>query len=109
MINYTWNITGLSKKEAPVNGMADVVSEIEWTCTGVDEDSVEFTSSGRCVISQPDSDNFVEYASLTESDVIGWIPEHIIYDVQESIEKQIEIMKNQSVPVNSENLPWIGV
>lgn len=105
-ILYTWNITSLTKRDFPDHGVTDAVTELGWSCTGTDAD-ITFTTAGTCVIDYPDSSNFISYSSLTENDVVSWIPDHTISDTQEAIVRQIDMMKNTSVTVNTENLPWV--
>jgi hypothetical protein len=51
-----------------------------------------------------DSDTFIPYADLTESEVIGWVQTSLGKDtVEASLQNQINLLKN---PTQASGLPW---
>jgi hypothetical protein len=110
-ISYEWKITAL--KQAPtLSGLSNVVTHVEFRCTGTDAGSGESAVfNGACPVPAPDSENFTALADLTEADVIGWAQaNHSIESINNSIEEEIsEKITPKNVEVSSEDLSWLAV
>jgi hypothetical protein len=84
----------------------DYVVNILYEVTGV---SGTYTASidGNTQFSSADQEGaIVPYASLTESIVIGWIPESAIASAQACVQGQIDSMITPPVSPSSQPLPW---
>jgi len=108
-ITYTWKVTGL--KITNTNTLSDVVIGTQWLCKGVDEDGNEGAFSGATPFKASDvnPDNFINYSTLTEEQVLNWIKAVVVgsyWDhVNEQINKQINLKKNPVTEINHE-FPW---
>lgn len=106
-ITYTWEITGLKKKNEGSN--TDAVVQTYWTKKGTDDDGNIGVFSGATPFTSADADPFVAFADLTEEVVLGWIKavadvdgsykEHINAQIQKQIDDQI-------TPVVDADMPW---
>ena len=113
-INYTWKITSL--KKANSNDLSNVIIGTRWECIGTDSDGVTGTFVGATPFSlnSVTPDNFIEYSSLTEDTVLGWIKNHVSGSgpsnywghISEVIEKEINSKKWVKVEVSEIDLPW---
>lgn len=76
-----------------------------WQVTGV---SGEYTASiqGNTQFDSTDQTTFVPYASLTETLVIGWIPENQIDSAQSCVQGQIDSLITPPVSPQNTPLPW---
>ena len=104
-ITYVWAITGM--KMAPsLDGLTDVVTNVQFTYTGTDSDS-GFSSifNGAYPVPPPSTPGFIPLADLTEAEVIAWIqPIYPIDHPNEVIQTGIE---NQITPTNEDApMPW---
>lgn len=74
-----------------------------WDCTHVDGD-YSARRYGSCSFTpDPDSDDYIEFDSLTEADVIGWVQaSENQADIEQSITDDIEQQKN---PATMKGLP----
>jgi len=98
-----WAITKL-KCHAELNGLADVVYRVWWSCVGEDgEYSAEACSS--CDLPSP-SATFVQYANLTEQQVLEWVWANGVdkAGTEALVVSMIEEKKNP--PVVTPPLPW---
>jgi hypothetical protein len=104
-INYEWKITGL--KIAPLlEGLTDVVTEINFNYIGTDTDSGEsYTFLGAVPTPQPNLESFTPFNELTEEEVIAWAQaNHPTALMNEKIEKAI---LKKIIPTNiPADLPW---
>ena len=104
-ITYVWAITAM--KMAPsLDGLTDVVTNVQFTYTGTDSDSgFSSTFNGAYPVPPPSAPGFIPLADLTEAEVIAWIePIYPIDHPNEVIEAGIE---NQIAPTNEDApMPW---
>jgi hypothetical protein len=90
-------------------GLPDVINEIHWryNATQVDGDKTWFAGTyGVSSVAQPNPQNFIPYADVTEAEVIGWLEEILPVDaMQASLEANIALQIN---PVEvTLPLPWL--
>ena len=100
---FTTTITSMYTLDTPDPGY--VVNAL-WQVTGV---SGEYTASigGNTQFNSADQVGaFIPYASLTESIVIGWIPESAITSAQQCVQGQIDSMITPPVSPANTALPW---
>jgi len=103
MTQFTTRITSMYTLNTPE---PDYVVNILYEVTGV---SGTYTASidGNTQFSSADQEGaIVPYASLTESIVIGWIPESAIASAQACVQGQIDSMITPPVSPSSQPLPW---
>ena len=107
MITYTWSISKLDC--APLeNGLTNVVKIIYWGLTGTDENGVSASMSNSYPLSSPSPEEFVDYLTLTEEDVIVWLESNL--DVGYIKTKLAnEIVSQYNPPITSLPFPWIKV
>ena len=116
-INYTWKITSLKKSNS--GNLENVIIGTRWECTGTDEDGTvgSFVGATPFSLNSVNPDSFVEYSSLTEDMVLGWIkntvsgsaPTSYWPHISERIQKAIEATKGVVQDVNEIDLPWSPV
>jgi hypothetical protein len=103
MTTFTTTITSMYTLDTPDPGY--VVNAL-WQVTGVDG---EYTASigGNTQFSSADQEGaFVPYESLTETQVISWIPANQIESAQACVQGQLESLANPPVSPQSTTLPW---
>ena len=103
MTNFTTTMTAMYTLQQPD---PNYVVNALWTVTGVDG---QYTASigGNTQFNSADQVGPVTpYASLTESIVIGWIPESAITSAQACVQGQLESLANPPVSPTSQPLPW---
>ena len=103
MTTFTTTITSMYTLDTPDPGY--VVNAL-WQVTGV---SGEYTASigGNTQFNSADQEGaFVPYDQLTESIVIGWIPESAITSAQQCVQGQIDSMITPPVSPENTPLPW---
>ena len=92
----TWKINQLER-----NTSDGLVTTIHWTASAVDGD---YSDSINNTQQLERGDSFVDYASLTEETVLGWLWTKVDKEVVEAaLAAQIEAKKN---PVQASGLPW---
>jgi hypothetical protein len=84
----------------------DYVVNVLWTVTGVDGDNTA-SIGGNTQFSSADQEGaFIPYASLTQAQVIGWIPANQIESAQACVQGQIQSMITPPVSPENTPLPW---
>ena len=98
-IEYTWSIP-MTERNTEGQG----IFCCHWRCEGVDGEHSASSYGTTSHTPDPDSDGFIAYADLTESDVLGWVHESVDKDATESaIADKIDAMAN---PVTVSGTPW---
>ena len=103
MTTFTTTITSMYTLDTPDPGY---VVNCLWQVTGVDG---EYTASigGNTQFNSADQEGaFVPYASLTESQVLGWIPANQIESAQACVQGQLDSLANPPVSPSAQPLPW---
>ena len=89
-ISYKWTINALDTHISH-EGKSDVVNQVHWSYQAVDGDH----STNMIGVYYPvfDKDDFIEYGSLKETDVISWLEKNLDVDkMKENLEKQIKVL-----------------
>ena len=108
-ITYSWKVVSLNRGN--YQNLQNVVTRVDWMCTGIDEDNIVGLFSGETDFDPVEiqSNNFVEYNQLTEQIVLGWIENKINADIpfKNYIEECITLSINHSKTMVPEtNFPW---
>lgn len=69
-IEFVWKVESLEVNPL-AGGRADVVTRCAWSCTAK-KDGESFSVGSNKYLGAP-GDNFVEFVSLTEAEVLGWV------------------------------------
>jgi hypothetical protein len=102
MTTFTTTITAMYTVQQPDPNY--VVNAI-WKVTGVDG---QYTAEidGNTLFDSQQQSAFIPYNQLTESTVIGWIPESQITSAQQCVQGQIDSMITPPVSPENTPLPW---
>jgi hypothetical protein len=74
---YTWIIEDLIKKSS-VDGLSEVVTHVPFACVGKDETTgKEYNYHHMVKLPPPSSNSFVDFNSLTEEEVVGWVKANV--------------------------------
>jgi hypothetical protein len=105
MTTYTWTVTAMDCYPE-VDGEADVVFTVHWTCAGVDG---EYSSSvySTQAVTVDSAEPFTPYDQLTQDQVLNWVwTSGVDKDVTEAaVNQQIQNLINP--PVVTPPLPWV--
>ena len=111
MLTYNWKLNSLRKTSAA--NLSNVVIGTTWTLTGTDADNYSGTFSGATPfkVAELDPSSFIDYNSLTEDIVLGWVQAVVVGNykdhIDEQINKQIRDKKNPVEEATGNNLPGI--
>lgn len=108
MTQFTWVINQLNCL-VDSEGLQDVINVIHWTykATDIDETGQEWFASmySSTGVAQPNPQNFIPYADVTEAEVISWLEEVLpVADMQANLEGNIESQKHPTEVTLP--LPW---
>jgi len=105
---FEWGISQLNCA-VESEGLPDVINMIHWTysATQVDGDKIWYASTyGASSVAQPNPQNFIPYADVTEAEVISWLEQILpVEAMQLALENNIALQIN---PVEvTLPLPWL--
>jgi hypothetical protein len=105
---FSWVISQLNCA-VESEGLPDVINMIHWryNATQVDGGKTYFADIyGASSVAQPNPQNFIPYADVTETEVIGWLEQILpVEDMQAGLEANIALQIN---PVEvTLPLPWL--
>ena len=106
MTTFTTNIDSMYTLPQ-VEGQTDVVVNALWTVTGVDgQYTAEIGGNTQFTLEQGAA--FTPYDQLTQTQVIGWIPEQQITSAQQCVQGQIDSLITPPVSPSAQPLPWVA-
>lgn len=113
MENYEWRVRGLRKID--IDPFSGVITSVYWKVMG-EEDGIIGTYLGETSfpMNGVSSETFIEYETLTEQIVIGWIKEDVngvsgyFENIQKFIAEEILKQKSSLVEVSENQLPWVS-
>lgn len=100
----TWNVTAMDCIPQTPEG-ADYVVVVHWACNGADG-TYNASVYSTCSLPVVESGNFVPYASLTQSQVLGWIWANGVDQAATEAAVQQQIDNQINPPVITPPLPW---
>jgi hypothetical protein len=103
MTTFTTTINSMYTLQTPD---PDYVVNVLWTVTGVDGDNTASIGGNTQFNSADQEGAFVPYESLTQAQVIGWIPANQIDSAQACVQGQIDSMITPPVSPENTPLPW---
>lgn len=71
-VTMTWNVLTMDVVKSQ-DGLTDVVSNVHWECTAVDENGVSVRSIGVETMPSPVPEEFIAFESLTKDQVLEWV------------------------------------
>ena len=101
MTTFTTTIDSMYTLDTPDPGF---VVNVIWTVTGVDGSNTASIGGNSQFTVQEGT--FTPYTSLTEAQVIGWIPAEQIASAQACVQGQIDSMITPPVSPQNTPLPW---
>lgn len=103
MTIFTTTITRMYTLNTPD---PDYVVNVLWEVTGVDGDNTASIGGNTQFNSEDQEGAFIPYDSLTQAQVIGWIPANQIESAQACVQGQLDSMANPPVSPQNTPLPW---
>ena len=103
MTTFTTAITSMYTLQQPD---PNYVVNVLWQVTGVDGDHTASIGGNTQFNSADQEGAFIPYDSLTEAQVIGWIPANQIDSAQACVQGQIDSMISPPVSPSAQPLPW---
>lgn len=104
--NITWSIEWMSASTTEINGHSEVVLTAGWRCNGA-QDTYTATNYGTCSFPQPaEGGAFTPYASLTQTQVLGWCWANGVDETATEANVQATIDFQINPPVTQPPLPW---
>ena len=103
MTTFTTRITAMYTLQQPD---PNYVVNALWEVTGVDGANTASIGGNTQFNSADQVGPVTPYASLTESIVIGWIPESAIASAQQCVQGQLDSAANPPVSPANTPLPW---
>jgi hypothetical protein len=105
MTQFTTTITAMYTLQTPD---PDYVVNVLYQVTGVDGTHTASIGGNTQFNSADQEGAFIPYSSLTESIVIGWIPESAITSAQQCVQGQINSLITPPVSPQNTPLPWVA-
>jgi len=89
------------------DGETDVVFNVHWTCSGV-QDAYSASVYSTCAVTLDPEAPYTPYADLTQEQVLGWIWASGVdkFVTESAVVQQID--NQQNPPVVTPPLPWIS-
>ena len=104
MTTITWTVTAMDCYPQE-GGETDVVFNVHWTCSGV-QDTYSGSVYSTCSVPAPSGSAFIPYASLTQDTVLGWIWANGVDKAATEAAVQQQINNQINPPVVTPPLPW---
>ena len=101
MTTFTTTINSMYTIDTPEPGF---VCNVLWTVSGVDGTyTAEIGGNSQFTVQEG---SFTPYGSLTQAQVLAWIPESQITSAQQCVQGQIDSLQNPPVSPQNTPLPW---
>ena len=101
---FTWAVTAMDEYPE-VDGEQDVVFNVHWSCSGVQDEYTGSVYSTQAVTADAEAP-FTPYAQLTQDQVLGWIWASGVDKASAEAAVQQQIDNQINPPVVSLPLPW---
>lgn len=104
MTTITWTVTAMDCYPQE-GGETDVVFNVHWTCSGV-QDTYSGSVYSTCAVPAPSGSAFTPYPDLTQDQVLGWIWANGVDKAATEAAVQQQINNQINPPVVTPPLPW---
>lgn len=104
MTTITWTVTAMDCYPQE-GGETDVVFNVHWTCSGV-QDTYSGSVYSTCSVPAPSGAAFTPYPDLTQDTVLGWIWANGVDKAATEAAVQQQINDQINPPVVQPPLPW---
>jgi hypothetical protein len=105
MITYELKITKIGKLSAPVQGLEDVVSLIDWQYVASSGETW-VAQNGRTVLPAPNPEEFIPFNEITHATVVAWVNSR--HDFSKiSAELNIELAAKLQPTIVETAPPWV--
>ena len=105
----TWKILGMDRLNTS-DGRSDVIKNVFWYCSDSDSNGNYGYSFGnqQLEVTGISDDDFTDYSSLTEAQVIQWVKDALTADeLLEGIESGVtSIINDGTYTLRSQGVPW---
>lgn len=107
MITYDWYFSDLMVKPQE-SGMQNVLYIVYWQLKGTDENGVFGDQRGSCSLPPPLPDDFIDYNTLTKTQVEGWVETAMGFNTVNSLKQSIaeQIKMQVDPPFIKMDAPW---
>jgi len=103
MASYTWSIVNLKRTNNSDKG----VTNIHYKVMLQDGNNSVATELNMRVVPNPDSEDFIAFESLTESDVVGWVKAQLGENGVSDLERMLtEALARKLQPETVSEIPW---
>lgn len=91
---YFWVIGDLEAK-IESDGMQNVIETIHWRLQAIDKNENVADVYGSIGLESPEAESFIEFDSLAQSDVEGWLEANLDVDsLKVGLDSQLELIAN---------------
>ena len=106
---FNWHVLDMGVENRLIDGHDDIVSIVNWECSGVQEDGATTYAATLCrnTVIPYVAETWVPYADLTESKVLGWVfdVDTVKADTETEIQNMLDLQKTP--PIITPALPWV--
>ena len=100
---FTWDIPTLERN----NDADEGVIVVHWRLTGDQDGSTAGAYGTQSFTPDPDADDYIAYADLTEATVIGWVTDAIGTEGVQALKDAIQARIDEEVtPTVAHGVPW---
>ena len=100
---YTWNVSTMDTAPSQ-DGLSNVVKTIHWRLKADNGTHIVETYSA-VSLDSPDAENFTDFDSLTEAQVISWVESKVDLEaLKAGLDTQLEQLANP--PIVTKQGPW---
>jgi len=104
---FTWSITGLERLSSN-----DGIKQADWMCSasetvGTGDDAVTHVArqgGPTYHVPDPSASDFIDYADVTEANVLGWVKAIVGEDTTETILQAM--LDEKKTPTTATGVPW---
>ena len=105
---FNWHVLDMGVENRMIDGHDDIVSIVNWECSGVQEDGTNTYAATLCrnTVIPYVAETWVPYSDLTESKVLGWVfdVDTVKADTETEIQNMLDLQKTPLIITPA--LPW---
>lgn len=103
-ITYTWDVNTLDTAVSE-DGLENVVKIIHWRLSATDG-TYKAESYSTVSLDPPSADNFTNFNSLTEEQVIAWLESKLdVDDIKQNLDRELAALAEP--PIVTKKAPWL--